>query len=105
MQVTETLKSKIIPLEDGDKQFLVEAVVLDDDQIKAVGAEAITEKSFGSALNSIRSIVASVTQIAIPENVQEAEVELGFQFDASGSIYLVSTKASASIKLKLKLKR
>jgi hypothetical protein len=56
------------------------------------------------AVIKINEIAESLARLELPKRVQTAVVELGFKFDAKGTVYVVSSGASASIKLSLTLK-
>jgi len=55
-------------------------------------------------LKSIQPIVAAWKELNRELTVSEAEIELGFGFETSGTVFLASTKGNVNLKVTLKLK-
>jgi Trypsin-co-occurring domain 1 len=98
--------TKLITLKGPNATILVEAVRTDDTGIEPAAADRIgkaIDNTVDAAVSKITDTASSFAALTLPKEVTEAVVEMGFQFDAKGSIYLVSSTATASIKLTLKL--
>ena len=55
-------------------------------------------------LKAVKPVVASWKELNQDMTVSEAKVELGFGFEASGHVFLASTKGNINLKVTLTLK-
>jgi hypothetical protein len=98
--------TKLINLKGESQTILIEAVCTDDEAIQATSGALIgktIDNTLEGAIEKIKRLASSFSVLELPKQVAEAGIEMGFQFDAKGTIYLVSSTATASIKLTLKL--
>lgn len=97
------MPTQVITLKDGIR---IEAEVTDS---RVARKDGKVEQS----IDSIRPALARVIQPVadawndLPERlrVEQAEIELGFGFEASGNLFVASSKGNVNIKVKLVVKR
>lgn len=100
------MPSKLIELEDG---ILVEVETRTGESREISGGFA---EKVDSALDRIqpimikacRPILAMCRELENDNQIESAEVELGFSFEAEGNVYLAKMKSGANIVVKLKVK-
>ncbi|MFL6277684.1 MAG: CU044_2847 family protein [Blastocatellia bacterium] len=77
--------------------------------VKATGRLEDTIEAVGNTLAQALSIVAGVSQsfqhVFAETGADTAELELGLQCTAKGSVYVVETTGNAALKVKLSFKR
>ena len=73
--------------------------------VQAAGAlDAVVKKaevSFDEALKVAGSVARSFQRVVDEFGIQQAELEVGFQFTGKGTIYLVQSEAQAALKVKI----
>lgn len=100
------MPSKLIELEDGT---LVEVEAKSDHSREISGGFA---EKVSTALDQLqpvmskacRPILAMCRELAADNEIESAEVDLGFSFEAEGNVYLAKVKSGANIVVKLKVK-
>lgn len=100
------MPSKLIELEDGT---LVEVEARTDHSREISGGFA---EKVNTGLDQVqpiisktcRPILAMCRELAKDNEIESADVDLGFSFEAEGNIYLAKVKAGANIVIKLKVK-
>lgn len=92
------------PMDGGEVKI---AVRTPDDDISPVGVLEDTIEKVHASLGEVFQIVTNVARAFqeslthVEGNVREAELEMGLQFTAKGTIYVVESEGQASFKVKL----
>ncbi|MGB3512944.1 MAG: CU044_2847 family protein [Microcoleaceae cyanobacterium] len=100
------MATRLIKLEDGT---LVEAEI-PDDQAETISSSTIkkVESTFDKVepilVNISRPIAEAWKKIDRDMKVEQAEVEVAFNFEGQGNLYITQAKAGANLKVKLVLK-
>lgn len=97
------MATQIITLKDGIR---IEAEVT----AATVGAlDGVVGESLDSVQPTLIKVMQPLTEAwnALPKNMQveQAEIEVGFGFEASGNIFVASSKGNINLKVKLVIKR
>ena len=100
------MATRLIELEDG---ILVEAEV-PEDEAKPISTNVIKEVK--SSFAKVKPILVSISrpiaeawqEINQDMDIEQAEVEVGFNFEGEGNLYITKGKAGANLKVKLVLK-
>lgn len=100
------MATRLIELEDG---ILVEAEV-PEDEAKPISTNVIKEVK--SSFAKVKPILISISrpiaeawqEINQDMEIEQAEVEVGFNFEGEGNLYITKGKAGANLKVKLVLK-
>ena len=96
------MPTQFITLKDGIR---VEAEVTDMKVARKDGRVEQTIDSIQPTLVSVvRPVAAAWSELNRDMDVQQAEIELGFGFEASGTLFVASTKGNVNLKVKLVLK-
>jgi hypothetical protein len=100
------MPSKLIELEDGIL-VEVEAETGHSREISGGFAEKVNaalDQVQPIMIKACRPILAMCRELEKDDQVESAEVELGFSFEAEGNIYLAKVKSGANIVVKLRIK-
>ena len=100
------MATRLIELENG---ILVEAEV-SEDEAEATSTNSI--KGVKSAFDQVKPILISISrpiaeawqEINKDMEIEQAEVEVGLNFEGQGNIYIAKGKAGTNLKVKLVLK-
>ncbi|MDY7004035.1 MAG: CU044_2847 family protein [Cyanobacteriota bacterium] len=100
------MATRLIELEDG---ILVEAEVLEN-EAKPISSNFIKEVK--SSFAKVKPILISISrpiaeawqEINKDMEIEQAEVEVGFNFEGEGNLYITKGKAGTNLKVKLVLK-
>jgi hypothetical protein len=100
------MATRLIELEDG---IFVEAEVADH-EAKPISTNAV--KGVKSTFAQIKPILISISrpiaeawqEINKEMEIEQAEIEVGFNFEGEGNLYITKGKAGANLKVKLILK-
>lgn len=96
------MATQFITLKDGIR---IEAEVTDT---KVAAKDGKVEQTIDSIKPTLVSVVQPVAEAWHELNkdmiIQQAEIELGFGFEASGNLFIASTKGNVNLKVKLVLK-
>ena len=100
------MATRLIELENG---ILVEAE-FSEDQAEAISANSI--KGVKSAFDQVKPILISISrpiaeawqEINKDMEIEQAEVEVGLNFEGQGNIYIAKGKGGTNLKVKLVLK-
>ena len=100
------MATRLIELENG---ILVEAE-FSEDQAEAISANSI--KGVKSAFDQVKPILISISrpiaeawqEINKDMEIEQAEVEVGLNFEGQGNIYITKGKGGTNLKVKLVLK-
>ncbi|NEQ40203.1 MAG: hypothetical protein F6K40_29755 [Okeania sp. SIO3I5] len=100
------MATRLIELEDG---ILVEAEV-PDDEAQPISTNGIKEVK--SSFAKVKPILISISrpiaeawqEINKDMEIQQAEVEVGFNFEGQGNLYITKAKVGTNLKVKLVLK-
>ena len=100
------MATRLIELEDG---ILVEAEV-PEDEAQPISTNVIKEVK--SSFAKVKPILISISrpiaeawqEINKDMEIEQAEVEVGFNFEGQGNIYVTKAKAGTNLKVKLILK-
>lgn len=100
------MATKLIELEDG---ILVEVEVPEDQaqQISSRFADKVNttfDKIKPILLKTCRPVAAAWKELNQDMQIEQAEVEIGFNFEGEGNIYVTKAKAGSNLKIKLLLK-
>ncbi len=100
------MNTKLIELEDG---ILVEVEVPEDQaqQISSRFADKVNttfDKIKPILLKTCRPVAAAWKELNQDMQIEQAEVEIGFNFEGEGNIYVTKAKAGSNLKIKLLLK-
>lgn len=100
------MATRLLKLGDG---ILVEAEVSDDEArpISSRQAKSVDETLASLApllIKVCQPIAASWAELNRAMNIEQAEVELGFSFEAEGNVYIARGKTGATLTVKLVLK-
>jgi hypothetical protein len=100
------MATKLIELKDGT---LVEVEVSPDKAQPISGSLAShVEETFDKIrpilIRTCRPIAAAWKEINQEMYIEQAEIELGFSFEAEGNLYITKSKAGANLTVKLVLK-
>ena len=94
--------AEIITLQDGIR---VEAEVTDARvSLRDGKVEQTLEVIKPVLVKAVQPIVAAWRELRQEMTVDSAQIELGFGFEASGNVFLASTKGNVNLKVTLKLK-
>ena len=94
--------AEIITLQDNIR---VEAEVTDVRvSLKDGRVEATLDAIKPVLVKAVQPIVSAWKELNREMTVESAEIELGFGFEASGNLFLASTKGNVNVKVTLKLK-
>jgi hypothetical protein len=100
------MATKLIELEDGT---LVE-IEVSPDQAQPISSGLASrvnetfEKIRPILINTCRPIASVCKEMNKEMEIEQAEVEIGFSFEAEGNLYITKSKASANLTVKLTLK-
>lgn len=100
------MATKLIRLEDNT---LVEVEVTAD-QVQPISGgfadhvNATFDKIRPILINTCRPIASTWAELNQDMNIESAEVEIGFSFEAEGNLYVTKSKAGANLTVKLVLK-
>ncbi|MGD1698583.1 CU044_2847 family protein [Dapis sp. BLCC M229] len=100
------MATRLIELEDG---ILVEAEV-PENEAQPISTNVIKEVK--SSFAKVKPILISISrpiaeawqEINKDMEIQQAEVEVGFNFEGEGNLYITKAKAGTNLKVKLVLK-
>lgn len=100
------MATKLIELEDG---ILVEVEVPEDQaqQISSRFADKVSttfEKLKPILIKTCRPVAAAWKELNQDMQIEQAEIEIGFCFEAEGNIYVTKAKTGSNLKVKLVLK-
>ncbi|KKD39292.1 CU044_2847 family protein [Limnoraphis robusta] len=100
------MATRLIELEDG---ILVEAEV-PEDEAQPISTNVVKEVK--SSFEKVKPILVSISrpiaeawkEINKDMEIEQAEVEVAFNFEGEGNIYITKAKTGANLKVKLVLK-
>lgn len=96
------MPTQFITLKDGIR---IEAEVTDTRVAAKDGRVEQTIDSIKPTLvRVVQPVVAAWDELNQDMDIQQAEIELGFGFEASGNLFIASTKGNVNLKVKLVLK-
>lgn len=100
------MNTKLIELEDG---ILVEVEVPEDQaqQISSRFADKVSttfDKIKPILIKTCRPVAAAWKELNQDMQIEQAEVEIGFNFEGEGNVYVTKAKAGSNLKVKLVLK-
>jgi hypothetical protein len=96
------MPTQFITLKDGIR---IEAEVTDTRVAAKDGRVEQTIDSIKPTLvRVVQPVVAAWDELNHDMDIQQAEIELGFGFEASGNLFIASTKGNVNLKVKLVLK-
>lgn len=100
------MATKLIQLEDG---ILVEVEVPPEQAQPISGGAADRVSATFDQIRPIlvkacRPIAAAWKEISQDMNIEQAEIQLGFNFEGEGNLYITKSKAAANLTVKLVLK-
>jgi len=96
------MPTQFITLKDGIR---IEAEVTDTRVAAKDGKIEQTIDSIKPTLvRVVQPVVAAWNELNQDMDIQQAEIELGFGFEASGNLFIASTKGNVNLKVKLVLK-
>ncbi|NES85660.1 MAG: hypothetical protein F6K10_32025 [Moorea sp. SIO2B7] len=100
------MRNQLIQLQDG---IYVEVEVSGDEPLPANAGTATAVKSSINIINPIlvhisNEIAKTFSEIDENVNIDQAEIDLGFNFEATGNVYITKAKAASALRVKLTLK-
>jgi Trypsin-co-occurring domain 1 len=98
------MATKLLQLSTEEGEILI-AVPVPDSMVQATGrledSIEILNKSLDEALHVLIGVSRSFENVFKNITAEAADLELGLQFTAKGSVYLVEATGQASLKIKL----